>query len=111
MMDIVPRVTINGLSLSRVVKKPLTKPRPTATSKANATAIQIDSPAVWVKAIRTPVMPAIAATERSRPPAMMSGVPAAAIKPMKATLPPIVSMLLIERKNGERIENATIIRR
>ena len=55
-------------------------------------------------------MPAIAATERSRPPAMMSGVPAAAIRPMKATLPPIVSMLLIDRKNGERIEKATIMR-
>ncbi len=56
----------------------------------------------------TPVSPATAATERSSPPAMMSGVPAAAIRPMKATLEPIASMFRPVRKNGDRTEKTTI---
>ena len=56
----------------------------------------------------TPVRPAIAATERSRPPAMISGVPAAAISPMKATFEPIASMFRSVRKNGDRTEKTMI---
>ena len=49
----------------------------------------------------TPAIPATAATDRSSPPAMISGVPAAAISPMKAMLEPIDSRFLTVRKNGD----------
>ncbi|MNC94808.1 hypothetical protein D3C83_117640 [compost metagenome] len=52
-------------------------------------------------AINTPTRPAMAATDRSRPPAMMSGVPAAAMRPMKAMLEPIAIMFRVVMKNGE----------
>ena len=39
---------------------------------------------------------------------MMSGVPAAAIRPMKATFEPIAIMLRTVRKNGVRIEKTRI---
>jgi len=70
------------------------------------TASHTFTPAAFRSAMTTPTRPAVAATERSSPLAMISGVPAAAISPMKATLVPIASKFLTERKNGERIEKA-----
>ena len=39
---------------------------------------------------------------------MMRGVPAAAIRPMKATFEPIAIMLRIEKKNGDRTAKTAI---
>ena len=49
----------------------------------------------------------MAATERSSPPAMISGVPAAAISPMKAMFEPIAIMFRVVMKNGDRSEKTT----
>ena len=101
-MLIMPSVTISGLSFSRVAKRPLIEPMNAPSATAAIAAIQMLMPtSPWRTASSTPTSPAIAATERSSPPAMMSGVPAAAISPMKATFEPIAIMLRSVRKNGE----------
>ena len=100
-MLIMPSVTISGLSFSRVAKRPLIEPITAPSSSAASAAIQMLMPtSPWRTASSTPTSPAMAATERSSPPAMMSGVPAAAIKPMKAMFEPIAIMLRSVKKNG-----------
>ena len=82
MMLIMPSVTISGFRRKRVVNSPLTTPMAAATTIASSTPIQIGKPMPCSIEMTTPVSPAIAATERSSPPAMISGVPAAAISPI-----------------------------
>ena len=81
-MDIVPRVAIKGLNFKTVAKKPLKAPITPPKKSAHTTAIQILSIHPQKYVISTPVKPATAATDKSKPPAIISGVPAAAIRPI-----------------------------
>ena len=74
---------------------------PKASAMRQATAILM--PAAWSRATTTPESPATAATERSRPPAMISGVCSAHIKPMKAILAPMLIILSKDRNQGESV--------
>ena len=65
-----------------MAKKPLKAPIKAPTNKDNATANQILSIHPKNIVINTPVNPATAATDKSRPPAIINGVPAAAINPI-----------------------------
>jgi hypothetical protein len=97
-MLIVPSVAMRGLSFSRVTMKPLSTPTAQPMTSAVRQPAQILMPLACISATMTPARPATAATDRSSPPPMISGVPAAAIRPMKAMLVPMLDRLLSVRK-------------
>ena len=77
-MDIMPSVTMSGFMRSRVVNRiPLTPPIAPATTQASTDGEpDIQASAVEQRDQHAGKRPAMAATERSSPPAMISGVPA-----------------------------------
>ena len=104
-MLMLPSVTMNEFRPPSVTNRPLPRPMTPPAQMATITPNQIFSPAPSVSATTTPAKPATAATERSSPPAMISGVPAAAISPMNAMLVPMLAMLSKVRNQRDSTEN------
>ena len=92
---------MRGLNLSTVARKPLKAPINAPKHKAKVTDNHILSIHPKKIVIKTPVKPATAATDKSNPPAIMSGVPAAAIKPIYDIFIPIFMALLKEKNQGD----------
>jgi len=104
---IMPSVTISGFNFNFVANSPLIAPISAPTSSAATEPNQTSMPLPCSRATITPAMPATAATDRSRPPAIINGVCAALIRPMNAMLAPMLIMLSNDRNHGDNTLNVS----